>query len=136
MNKIVIVLKDGSEITSENGSDAYNVQIVVDDLVALGSVWDKLTNENLKEIQIRNVEGGASGNYKNMALCSPVFRAVDRTEDGKIHATFGLRNKTEVELLREQVTVLSETVNVHDGAIGDMGAVISAVAEAQEGVIP
>lgn len=136
MNKIVIALKDGSEITSENGSDAYNVQIIVDDLVALGSVWDKLTNENLKEIQIRNVEGGTSGNYKNMALCSPAFRAIDRTEDGKIHATFGLRNRTEVELLREQVMLLSETVNVHDGAIGDMGAVISAVAEAQEGVMP
>ena len=68
-----------------------------------------------------------------MVLCSPAFQAVDKTETGKIQATFGIRGKTELELLKEQVAAMSETLSVHDGAIGDMGAVISAVAETTEG---
>ena len=38
-----------------------------------------------------------------------------------------------MEILMEKVDAINETLSVHDGAIGDMGAVLSAVAEAQEG---
>ena len=140
MNKNIMVLKDSTEIQMEDGSDKYSIHIVVEDLAALGTLWDKLTMENLAEVQVKNAEGAGIGNYKDMALCSPAFRAVDKTEDGRIRATFEIRQKTEVELLKEQiaamkeqVSAMSETLSVHDGAIGDMGAAISAVAEVQEG---
>ena len=140
MNKNIMVLKDSTEIQMEDGSDKYSIHIVVEDLAALGTLWDKLTMENLAEVQVKNAEGAGIGNYKDMALCRPACRAVDKTEDGRIRATFEIRQKTEVELLKEQiaamkeqVSAMSETLSVHDGAIGDMGAVISAVAEVQEG---
>lgn len=140
MNKNIMLLKDSTEIQMEDGSDKYSIHIVVEDLAALGTLWDKLTIQNLEEVKIKNAEGAEIGNYSNMALCSPAFRAVDKTEDGRIRATFEIRQKTEVELLKEQiaamkeqVAAMSETLSVHDGAIGDMGAVISAVAEVQEG---
>lgn len=133
MNKNIMVLKDSTEIPMEDGSDKYNIHIVVEDLTALGILWNKLTMDNLTEVRIKNTEGAEIGNYSNIALCTPAFREVDKTEDGKVRAAFGIRQKTELELLREQVAAMSETLSVHDGAIGDMGAVISAVAEAQEG---
>ncbi|MCB7066078.1 hypothetical protein LI031_19695 [Enterocloster citroniae] len=133
MNKNIMVLKDSTEIPMEDGSDKYNIHIVVEDLISLGTLWDKLTMQNLAEVQIKNAEGAGIGNYSNMALCTPAFRAVDKTEDGRIQATFEIRQKTELELLKEQIAAMSETLSVHDGAIGDMGAVISAVAEVQEG---
>lgn len=89
--------------------------------------------DNLAEVSIKNTEGAEIGTYKDMALCSPAFRSVDKTEDGRIQAAFEIRQKTELELLKEQIAAMNETLSVHDGAIGDMGAVISAVAEAQEG---
>lgn len=110
------------------------MQIVVDNLTELGTLWDKLTPDNLSTVVIKDSDGSVVGNHNNMVLCSPAFQSVDKTEDGKIQATFGIRNKTELERLKEQVAAMSETLSVHDGAIGDMGAVISAVAEGREGV--
>lgn len=133
MNKNVIVLKDATEITIVNDADIYNMQIIVDNLPELGTLWDKLTPDNLSTVAIKDSGGATVGNYNNMVLCSPAFQSVDKTEDGKISATFGIRGKTELELLKEQVAAMSETLSVHDGAIGDMGAVISAVAEDKEG---
>ena len=133
MNKNIMVLKDSTEIPMEDGSDKYSIHIAVENLAALGTLWDKLTMENLAEVQVKNAEGAEIGNYKDMALCSPAFRSIDKTEDGRIQATFEIRQKTELELLKEQIDAMNETLSVHDGAIGDMGAVISAAAEAQEG---
>ena len=134
MNKNVIVLKDATEITIVNDADIYNMQIIVDNLEELGTIWDKLTPGNMSTVTIKDSDGTVVGNYSNMILCSPAFQSVDKTENGKISATFGIREKTEIEMLKEQIAAMTETLSVHDGAIGDMGAVISAVAEAQEGV--
>ena len=133
MNKNVMILKDATEITLEGGADIHNVHVAVEDLAALGALWDKLTNNNLKAVHIKSTGGDVIGTYSDMVLCSPAFREVDKTGDGKIIATFGLRAKTEMEILMEKVDAINETLSVHDGAIGDMGAVLSAVAEAQEG---
>lgn len=133
MNRNVLVLKDATEITIVNDDGIHNIQIIVDNLSELGTLWDKLTPDNLSTVAIKDSDGVVVGNYNNMVLCSPAFRSVDKTEDGKISATFGIRGKTELELLKEQVAAMSETLSVHDGAIGDMGAVISAVAETTEG---
>lgn len=133
MNRNILVLKDATEITIVNDAEIYNMQTIVDNLSELGTLWDKLTPDNLSKVAIKDSEGTAVGNYNDMVLCSPAFRAVDKTEAGKIQATFGIRGRTELELLKEQVAAMSETLSVHDGAIGDMGAVISAVAEATEG---
>lgn len=134
MNRDVMVLKDSTEITIVNDDGIHNMQIVVDNLTELGTLWDKLTPDNLSTVVIKDSDGSEVGNHNNMVLCSPAFQSVDKTEDGKIQATFGIRNKTELERLKEQVAAMSETLSVHDGAIGDMGAVISAVAEGREGV--
>ena len=134
MNRDVMVLKDSTEITIVNDDGIHNMQIVVDNLTELGTLWDKLTPDNLSTVVIKDSDGSEVGNHNNMVLCSPAFQSVDKTEDGKIQATFGIRNKTELEQLKEQVAAMSETLSVHDGAIGDMGAVISAVAEGREGV--
>lgn len=134
MNRDVMVLKDSTEITIVNDDGIHNMQIVVDNLTELGTLWDKLTPDNLSTVVIKDSDGSVVGNHNNMVLCSPAFQSVDKTEDGKIQATFGIRNKTELERLKEQVAAMSETLSVHDGAIGDMGAVISAVAEGREGV--
>lgn len=134
MNRDVMVLKDSTEITIVNDDGIHNMQIVVDNLTELGTLWDKLTPDNLSTVVIKDSDGSVVGNHNNMVLCSPAFQSVDKTEVGKIQATFGIRNKTELERLKEQVAAMSETLSVHDGAIGDMGAVISAVAEGREGV--
>ena len=58
-----------------------------------------------------------TGEYRNMKLESPLFSAVDIAEDGKIHATFGIRQKTEMEMTIEQ---LQKGQGVQDGAIMEL----------------
>ena len=106
MNKNIMVLKDSTEIQMEDGSDKYSIHIVVEDLATLGTLWDKLTMYNLAEVSIKNTECAEIGTYKDMALCSPAFRSVDKTEDGRIQAAFEIRQKTELELLKEQILAL------------------------------
>ena len=117
MNRNVLVLKDATEITIVNDDGIHNIQIIVDNLSELGTLWDKLTPDNLSTVAIKDSEGAVVGNYNNMVLCSPAFRSVDKTEDGKISATFGIRGKTELELLKEQVAAMSETLSVQNPGI-------------------
>ena len=80
MNRTVLVLKDATEITIVNDDGIHNIQIIVDNLSELGTLWDKLTPDNLSTVAIKDSEGAVVGNYNNMLLCSPAFRVVDRTE--------------------------------------------------------
>ena len=49
-------------------------------------------------------------------------------EKDEIRCHFYLREKTEVELLREQVATLTAIFSVHDGTITDIGVTINSLA--------
>ena len=123
MNKDKIVLKNETAVELEAAASLENMKAVFEDMTAV---------ENMSEVRILNGEGLTVGAYKDMCLMSPAF-TLDKTEDGKIMATFGIRELTDIEKLKAQVSANTETLAVHDGAIGDMGAVMSAMAD-QEGV--
>ena len=133
MNKAKLILIDGSGVDLESAGSIENLSVIFDNMTALGSFWNTLTAENLKTVTLQNGEGLTVGSYKNMVLCTPAFHGLDKNEDGTLIASFGLREKSELELLKEQVAVNTEAISVHEDAIGDMGSVLSAVAEAQEG---
>ncbi len=125
-----MVLKNKMELEIMEGAALSAITTVVGDWTALGAVAETLRETgNLDEVQFKTDET-VTGEYRNMKLVSPLFSAVDIAEDGKIHATFGIRQKTEMELAIEQ---LQKGQGVQDGAIittvvGDWTA-LGAVAE-------
>lgn len=131
MEKDKLILKNETTIDLEAGASLENLKAEFDDIAALGIFWDQCTTENLSEVKIQNGVGLTVGTYKNMHLIAPEF-ILEKTEDNKIVATFGIRELKEVELLALQVKANTESIAVHDEAIGDMGAVMSALAD-QEG---
>lgn len=128
--KDTMILKDSTVLEIEPGSGLLNLQVVSASKEAMLSQWDKLTDENLKEVQIKNGEGAVVGEYTDLILNSETSEV---QEDGTILTTYSLRQKTEVELLRERVKSLEEGQEIHDGAIMDVAAAVSSLAEAQEG---
>ena len=54
-----------------------------------------------------------------------LFTGVDLV-DGNVEATFSLREKTEVE---KRLDAIEEGQNIQDGAIADLGDVVSTIAE-------
>ena len=54
---------------------------------------------------------------------------MDILADGTLSASWGIREKTQMELLSDQVDANTEAIEVHDGAIGDLAEATSALAE-------
>ena len=121
-------LNDKTELEIMNGAALNAITAVVDDWAALGSVADVLMADgNLDKVQFKTDET-VTGEYRNMKLESPLFSAVDIAEDGKIHATFGIRQKTEMELAIEQLQRQQAETNasqeIQDGAIMELAGMV------------
>ena len=126
MGKDTLALKDGTVIELGTGASLGNMKVELEDLAELEELWDKITAENLKEVTIKNDAGMVCAIYTNLAAQKPLFRYLDKTDTGKILAVFCLRNKTEAEI---EIEELKARQQVLDGAVGDLGAVTSAMAD-------
>lgn len=125
-----LILTNQSEIEIESASSLSHIKVISDTKYDMISIWDMLTEDNLKSVQVQNGEGMTIASYKNLVLDSETS-SVLKDEDGieKVLTSFHLREKTEVELLREEVEALKEGQEVQDGAIADLGEAVSGLAE-------
>lgn len=121
-----LILKNNMEIELESGSSLSDMRVRSDTKYDMISIWDMLTTENLKSVQIKNSYGEVIGNYENIMLENETSEI---RPDGTIFTSFHLRKKTEVELLRERVEQLENGQEVQDGAISDLGAAVSGLVE-------
>lgn len=128
--KNILVLKDGSEIKLETGAILSDMKVLSDTKQDMVSVWNKLTEANLSEIQIKDGTGLTVAAYNDLVLDSET--SVEN-KDGTVLTSFRLREKTEVEFLMEMVESLENRQEVQDGAITDLGAAVSGLAE-EEGL--
>ncbi len=129
MEKSKLILKDGTAIPLEAGSSLGQVKALYGDWEALTEHWEKLTltPQNLAEAQVKNGDT-VTGEYENLTLGNPALQ-VDILADGTLSASWGIREKTQMELLSDQVDANTEAIEVHDGAIGDLAEATSALAE-------
>lgn len=121
-----LILNDQSQIIIEKGSSFWDMRVMSDTKYDMVSVWDMLTEANLNHIEIHNEDGTVIGIYDNILLDSETSTI---QPDGKIFTSFKLREKTEIELLRERVEQLESGQEVQDGAISDLGSAVSGLAE-------
>lgn len=126
MNKEKLILNNGFEILIESFSGLSEMKVVSQTKYDMISTWDMFTPENLKSVQTKNSDGITIANYKNLVLDSETSTI---QQDGAILTIFHLREKTEVELLRERIEQLESVQEVQDGAINDLGIAVSGLAE-------
>jgi hypothetical protein len=123
-----IKLKDDTEIQIQEGASPGNITVQVDNFADLGTVAESLLkNGNQDEVQFLT-DDQVTGRYINMKLETPLFRYVD-VSAGRIQATFGIRQKTEIEIAIEE---LRKGQTLQDGAIADLGDAVSTIAEGGE----
>lgn len=130
MSKEKLILSNNSEIEIESGSSLSDIRVLSETKFDMVALWDMMTDSNLKAVTIQNMDGSVVGNYSSLTM---VNETSIEQKDGKILTSFNLREKTEVELLREEVNELKKGYEVHTGAIDDLGVITSALSEAQEG---
>lgn len=98
-----LILNNNEMIEIENPSSLSDIMVLSETKTEMISVWDMLTEANLKHIEIQNESNVAIGLYDNILLESETSTI---QPDGKIITSFHLREKTEIELLRERVEQL------------------------------
>ena len=125
-----LILSNGSVIEIESGSSLPDIRVVSGTKEEMLSRWELFSNGNLKQAEIQNADGVRVVSYNDLTLDSETSVA---QKDGTILTSFKLRERTEVELLREEMDAMKEDRAMLHGAIDDLGAITSALAEAQEG---
>ena len=104
-----MILADKTELEIKEGAAIGSVTVAVDDFAALGTVAMALTKAgNLETVQFKTDES-VTGEYTGMKLESPLFTAVDLV-GGKVEATFGIREKTELEKRVDSLEGRTETL--------------------------
>lgn len=111
-----MILADKTELEIKDGAAIGSITVAVDDFTALGTVAAALTKEgNLESVKF-STDDSVTGEYTGMKLESPLFSAVDIV-GGKVEATFGIREKTELE---KRVDSLEGRADVTEGALQEM----------------
>lgn len=119
-----IELKNGTEIELESGSSIGNLTVLFEDKSSMVNTWELFTSENLSEVKIKTSDGRVVGNYSNLLLVSETSTILS---NGIISTSFILREKTNIEL---QIESLMASQEIQDGAISELGDVISSLSNA------
>jgi hypothetical protein len=127
MKKDIMIFKDGSEISLEAGASLGNIQVISESKYDMISCWEKFTNENLSEVQIKNGDYLTVGTYKNLVLVSETSTV---RPDKTILTSYSLREKTAEEV---RLDALEDGQDVLNGAIADLGEITSSLAGEMEG---
>ena len=114
---------DGTEIEIEEGASLGEVTHIATNEANAMIVCGKVTAENVASLQFLHGDA-VTGDYQNVVIAAPTTR--EDGEEGAVIVRMHFREKTDVEL---RLDALEEGQTVQDGAIEDIGAVLSDLAE-------
>lgn len=114
---------DGTIIDIEEGATLSEVTHIATNEANALFVCGKVTAENVASLQFLHGEA-VTGDYQNVIIAAPTTR--EDGENGAVIVRMHFREKTDVEL---RLDALEEGQTVQDGAIEDIGAVLSDMAE-------
>ena len=125
-----LILNDGRTITYDHDNGIgdivakYNTQA---DAQAIAAI---ITPENTQSIQIQTDGGSPVSQHTGLILAgTEVIPITDGEEVTGYELHVHLREKTDIEVMRERLDVLEESQTLQDGAIEDLGAAVSGLYE-------
>lgn len=114
---------DGTIIDIEEGASLGEVTHIANNEANAMYVCGKVTAENVATLQFLHGEA-VTGDYQNVVIAAPTTR--ENGEGESVIVRMHFREKTELEL---RVDALEESQEIQDGAIEDIGTVLSDLAE-------
>ena len=119
-----IKFTDGTQVTIEDGASLDHIIHISETEADATAVCTAVTAENIAHVEFYN-EGAEQpyGVYDDLALNAPPTR---HDENGAVVLTISLREKTDIE---KRLDALEESHEIQDGAIEDIGAALSDIAE-------
>lgn len=120
MDKIKLV--DGTTIDIEDGASLNNVTHIANNEANAMFVCGKITPENVSTLQFLHGDA-VTGDYQGVMIAEPTTRENGDGETVIVRMHF--REKTDLEM---RMDALEESQEVQDGAIEDIGMVLSDMA--------
>lgn len=117
-----IVFSDGYRLKIEDGGELGRMVHVAPSDAQAAAISEKIAGEKLDLVTILNGDN-VIAEYRDLMLNGPVMRY---TEDGKVYVVLSFREKTSIEA---RLDALEESQNVQDGAIEELGTVVSDLSE-------
>lgn len=114
---------DGTEINIEDGASLSNVTHIADNEADAIFVCEKVTPENVSTLQFLHGDS-ITGDYQGIMISAPTTRENGDGETVIVRMHF--REKSDLE---KRVDALEQSQDVQDGAIEDIGTVLSDMAE-------
>lgn len=114
---------DGTTIDIEDGASLSNVTHIANNEADAIFVCEKVTAENVASLQFLHGDA-VTGDYQGVMIAAPVTRENGDGETVIVRMHF--REKTEME---KRMDALEQSQEVQDGAIEDIGAVLSDIVE-------
>ena len=114
---------DGTEIEIEEGASLGEVTHIASNEANAMYVCGKVTAENVASLKFLHGDA-VTGDYQNVIIAAPTTR--ENGEGETVIVRMHFREKTDLEI---RVDALEEGQTVQDGAIEDIGAVLSDMAE-------
>lgn len=114
---------DGTTIEIEDGASLSNVTHIANNEADAAFVCEKITPENVATLQFLHGDA-VTGDYQGVTISAPTTR--ESGEGGSVVVRMHFREKTDLEI---RVDSLEESQEVQDGAIEDIGLVLSDIAE-------
>ena len=116
---------DGTIIDIEDGASLSEVTHIASNEANALYVCGKVTAENVSTLQFLHGEA-VTGDYQNVVIAAPTTR--EDGEDGAVIVRMHFREKTDLEI---RVDALEESQQIQDGAIEDIGTVLSDMMEGE-----
>lgn len=117
--KDTLILKDGTIVELEAGASLAALPVLAANKAAMIATWDKLTDDNLAEAQVKNGDGTVVGNYTDLVLVSETSVIL---LDGAVLTTYAIREKTTEE---KRLDALETGQEVQDGAITELADIVA-----------
>ena len=121
-------LSDGTQITIEDGASLDRIIHIAESDAEAATVCRKVTNDNVRHVEFWKGGPGVEapyGTYDDLVVATPAV--IQISEEGIASVLISLREKTSVEL---RLDALEESQETQDGAIADIGQVLSDMVEA------
>lgn len=116
-------LMDGTEIDIEDGASLGDITHIASNEANAVFVCGKITPDNVTHLEFLH-DDAVTGSYDHIIIAAPTTR--EDGESGTIIVRMHFREKTDVEL---RLDALEQSQDVQDGAIEDIGTVLSDMAE-------
>lgn len=121
-----LVFKNGAELVIPEFTDPIDVVKTYNTVDEIGEEFSKFAPENVSTIKVYDDEDVMFAQFEGMFFGGVRVENIATETGAAFEAHFTFRQKTQMEIMTEQIAALQASQNLQDGAIEDLADTVYA----------